>query len=614
MKKKYTLIAIFLISGSLFSFFPLTVPSSKDKIKNFYIRQFQILGKSVQLLNEAVEKNESEKIIKARFLAARLEYKQLEFILEYYYELDVNKINGPGIDFVEEEDPLAFHEPQGFQLIESLIYPVYDTSHRRQLLQYSQKLHQLVNGLENNAASFQPDDYIMDAAMEELFRILALGITGFDSPSGHLSLYEARSSLKSIRLVMESYHDEIVAAGITDYEKPLALLQKANLYLQKHTNFDQFNRMDFITQFLNPLAGWLGNAKTKMSYKDNPARYALIRKTTQLFARESLQRDRYLYDDTITTARIELGKKLFYEPGLSKNGKRSCAGCHNPSNAFTDGLPKANELDEHTSLLRNTPTLWNAALQRNLFYDSRQVSLDHLIAEVLANEKEMNSGKDSAAGNLKNRTDYLKIYDEAYPASQGNMEGSKLVNAIAMYLRTIVSYNARFDKYMRGQKSSMQPDEVKGFNLFMGKALCATCHYVPLFNGSKPPSYYYQESEVIGVPANTDTVHAVIDSDPGRYVIIKKDFLKHSFKTPTLRNIALTAPYMHNGVYKTLEEVVEFYNNGGARGLHIELDNQTLPFDKLGLTKIEKKNIVAFLRTLTDTSFLPMQPLQISSR
>ncbi len=604
MKKKYTIITGFFFSGLLFSFFTSPVPSSKDTIKKFYITQFKALVKSVQQLRVAVENNESEKKIRESFLAARLEYKQIEFIIEYYYELDVNKFNGPGIDFVEEEDPLAFHEPQGFQMIESYLYPGYDTTKKQRLLQYINKLYELTNGLSNNAASFQPDDYIPDAAMEELYRILALGITGFDSPGGHLSLYEAQSSLNSIRVVIESYKDEINTVGIKDYEMPLKLIQKASQYLKKNDDFVRFNRMEFITQYLNPLSGWLGNAKIKMGYIDKQARYGLIKKTSQLFAVESLQRDRYLYDDTITKARIELGKKLFYEPGLSRNGKRSCAGCHQPSRAFTDGLQKANELDEHTSLLRNTPTLWNAALQRNLFYDSRQVSLDHVITEVLANEKEMNNGRDVAAVSLKDREDYLKLYREAYPATKETIEGSKFVNAIAMYVRTIVTYNSRFDQYMRGQKSAMKPNEIKGFNLFMGKALCATCHYIPLFNGSKPPSYYYQESEVIGVPATTDTINAVIDSDQGRYNIVKKEFLQHSFKTPTLRNIALTAPYMHNGVFKTLEEVIDFYNKGGGKGLHINLDNQTLPFDKINLDATEQKNIIAFLKALTDTSFL----------
>jgi cytochrome c peroxidase len=159
---------------------------------------------------------------------------------------------------------------------------------------------------------------------------------------------------------------------------------------------------------------------------------------------------------------------------------------------------------------------------------------------------------------------------------------------------------------MRGQRSAMKPNEIKGFNLFMGKALCATCHFIPLFNGSRPPLFYYQESEVIGVPSTPGKIDAKIDSDPGRYSIINRNFLKHSFKTPTLRNIALTAPYMHNGVFDSLEQVIEFYNNGGGKGLHIDLDNQTLPFEKLNLDAAEQRSIISFLKTLTDTSFLKL--------
>jgi len=602
--KIYNIISGLFLSALVFSFYPSPTPPSKEIIKAFYVTQFSALVKSIHQLRTAITNDEPDKKVREYFLASRMAYKQIEFILEYYYGLDVNSINGPGINFVEEEDPLAFHEPQGFQLIESFLYPSYDTTKKQQVLQYIDKLYELTNGLSSNAASFQPDEYIPDAAMEELYRILALGITGFDSPAGHLSIYEAQSSLNSIGVVIESYKDEINAAGIKDYDLPITLIRKASRYLKNSTDFNSFNRMEFIKQYLNPLSSWLGNAKVKMGYADKPGRYGLIKKTSQLFAPENLQRNRYLYDDTMTIERIALGKKLFFEAGLSMNGKRSCAGCHQPSRAFTDGLQKASELDEHTSLLRNTPTLWNAALQRNLFYDSRKISLDHVITEVLGNEKEMNNGMDKAAINIQNRKDYKKLYKQAYPSSNETIEGSKIVNAIAMYVRTIVSYNARFDQYMRGNKSAMTLNEIKGFNLFTGKALCATCHYIPLFNGSKPPSYYYQESEVIGVPATTDTVNAVIDSDQGRYNIVKKDFLKHSFKTPALRNIALTAPYMHNGVYKTLEEVIDFYNKGGGKGLHIKIDNQTLPFDKLNLNTSEQKNIISFLNTLTDTSML----------
>ena len=124
----------------------------------------------------------------------------------------------------------------------------------------------------------------------------------------------------------------------------------------------------------------------------------------------------------------------------------------------------------------------------------------------------------------------------------------------------------------------------------MGKAKCATCHFVPLFNGSIPPSYLETESEIIGVPIRPDTANATLDTDMGKFHTFNRELHKNAFKTPTVRNASLTAPYMHNGAYKTLEEVIDFYNRGGGTGIGIELFNQTLPPDPLHLSKKEKED------------------------
>jgi len=124
---------------------------------------------------------------------------------------------------------------------------------------------------------------------------------------------------------------------------------------------------------------------------------------------------------------------------------------------------------------------------------------------------------------------------------------------------------------------------------------------VPLFNGATPPTLSESEPEVIGVPATSSRRHHAIDPDSGRFNVRRIDQHLFAFKTPTLRNIALTAPYMHNGVYATLEEVVDFYDAGGGHGLGIALPHQTLPVDSLRLTRDERRDVIAFLRTLTDT-------------
>lgn len=606
MKVKLFIPIVFFGSGWLFSFFGMPDDTPASQIKAYYSNNLQVLGRQLGVLKTAVEQDKGDRDIRAAFLQSRLAYKKLEMFIAYYFELQVNKFNGLAVNFIEEEDPDMPQELQGFQMIESFIYPQYNRTQKEELLSYIGKLAAVTNGMVNSLAIFLPDDFVHEASMSELYRVLALGISGFDSPIAQLSLPEAAASLNSVGAVTAAYKSFFQQASKEEYDRFMQLLQQATSYLNNHNNFVRFDRMTFITQYLNPLCDLLASLKTKAGYPDNPNHHVLIKKNGNPFKADNLLTERYIFDDKNNAALIELGKKLFYEPLLSANGKRSCASCHVPGKAFTDGQVKALQVDEHNVLPRNTPTLWNASLQLRLFYDSRKRKLEDVVMEVLSNDKEMNTGADKAAQKINGSTTYAPMFAAAYDGN-ASITDKNITNAIAMYVRILISYNSRFDQYMRGATGKMTKTEINGFNLFMGKAKCATCHYVPLFNGSKPPSYYYQESEVIGVPATTDTLHAVLDSDIGRGPIMHLDFFDHAFKTPTLRNIALTAPYMHNGVYKTLEEVVDFYDRGGGLGLGITIPNQTLPGDKLRLTKKEKQQLIAFMGTLTDTTMVSGQ-------
>lgn len=212
----------------------------------------------------------------------------------------------------------------------------------------------------------------------------------------------------------------------------------------------------------------------------------------------------------------------------------------------------------------------------------------------------MGGSIEKTAAILKTDPVYTKAFAAAYPNDKEPISVYTIANAIASYLRSLQSLNSRFDQYMRNEPVAFSQNEKNGFNLFMGKAKCGTCHFTPLFNGLVPPQFNDTESEILGVPTSTKK-HAKLDADSGKYYFTKSIVHLFSFKTPTLRNIALTAPYMHNGIYKTLEEVMDFYNKGGGKGLGINLPNQSLPFEKLDLSKQEKKDIIAFMRTLTDT-------------
>ena len=299
---------------------------------------------------------------------------------------------------------------------------------------------------------------------------------------------------------------------------------------------------------------------------------------------------------------IELGRQLFFDPALSRAGRRSCATCHQPALAFTDGRTLAS-VDPGHGRVRNTPTLLNAGLQRHQFADQRVMFLEFQFEQVMANPREMALPHDSAAHKLAADSALVARFAVALGKSPSQaLTGQTLSIAVAAYVRSLQALNSRFDRAVAGDTGAITPSERRGFNLFMGKAACATCHFAPLFNGTMPPKYVEAEPEVIGVPSTRVLRGARVDPDPGVIAASRAPLHEHAFKTPTVRNVALTAPYMHNGVFRTLEEVVEFYDRGGGNGIGMKLPNQTLSATPLSLTTQEKRDLVNFLKSLSDSA------------
>nr|MCU0650243.1 hypothetical protein [Gemmatimonadaceae bacterium] len=196
------------------------------------------------------------------------------------------------------------------------------------------------------------------------------------------------------------------------------------------------------------------------------------------------------------------------------------------------------------------------------------------------------------------------------PAARGDsaITAQRIRDAIAAWERSLVRLDSRFDRHVRGDTSALTPLERRGFNAFMGTGKCGTCHFAPLFGGTVPPGYQKGEFEVLGTPATARWQGARVDADPGRAGVTRVPLHQSAFKTPALRNVAVTAPYMHNGVYRTLDEVLEFYVRGGGAGIGAVLPHQTLPPDRVQLTRADRDAIIAFLGALTDTSAIVSAP------
>lgn len=302
-------------------------------------------------------------------------------------------------------------------------------------------------------------------------------------------------------------------------------------------------------------------------------------------------------DNPTTPARVELGRALFFDPVLSAKNDLSCATCHNPDLGFTDGLSRARGANGVT-LPRNALTLWNVAFEQSFFWDGREKSLEAQVMTPLTHADEMGvSDTNALAAKLRAIPEYVTLFDKAFGGGDKSITVENLTRALAAFERTLVTNDSPFDKYAAGNLSALTPAQRRGLTLFRSAATrCFECHQLPTF-----ASNTYR---LTGVPDGNNP------HDAGRAAAVT-GAQDGAFRVPTLRNIALTAPYMHNGVFKTLDEVIDFYAQGGGRAQNVaNVDNFVRKFN---LTAQEKQDLINFLYALTDESRAVAIPARVPS-
>jgi len=546
--------------------------------------------KTSQLLLLANHATSNQADVQNAFLACRNAYKNLEWFSEYYAPSTSRGLNGPPLPEIEiEENKIS--DAAGLQVIEEIIYP-YDIAHKKDLLiaveNFMSNQIPLLHTIENT--SFDTA-HIFDACKLEIFRIVASGVPGFDTPAAATGINEAAVSLRAVKQILQMLEvPENVVAKID-----AAINVARNCADQVH-----FDRLNFITDKLNPITTAMVEWSLQKHLPVVKDELALKTNARTLFDSAIFNSGFFVNSAEAkpTPAKVLLGEELFNNNKLAGNGRRSCRSCHQPEKAFTDGLATSSHLSGNGFALRNTPTLMYAGLQQAQFYDMRSSTLENQAMDVLGNKDEMHSSVETVTAWLNEMPEMKSRFKQAFSTMETEIKPRYVMMVLAGYIRSLQPFNSRFDAYMRGDKNALSNDEINGFNLFAGKAKCATCHFMPLFNGTAAPSFSTSESEVLGV-LETPGI-AKLDKDAGRYTHTQIAALKYAFKTPTLRNVAITAPYMHNGRYKTLEQVMEFYNKGGALGYGIDLQNQTLSGDSLKLSAGEIQSVIAFMKTLTD--------------
>jgi cytochrome c peroxidase len=312
-------------------------------------------------------------------------------------------------------------------------------------------------------------------------------------------------------------------------------------------------------------------------------------------------------DNPMSDAKIALGKLLFFDPRLSGDVSTSCAACHDPKLGWgTDqpisrGYPGA----EHW---RNSQTVLNSAYYAKLFWAGEVTSLESQAAAAATGNVAGNGDPIMMEERLRQVPEYVKRFKEVFGVDRPTIAMAWM--AIAAFGRTVVSKaeNVPFDRYAKGNQSALSPEATRGLALFQGKAGCIQCHNSPLVSDDSyhnlgvPPNPIFESSplhqitlryqQVIrGVP---EQVYRTADRDLGLYYTTKRDDDRGKFRTPSLRELKYTAPYMHNGVFGSLEEVIEFYNRGGG-----EDRNKSPLLKPLGLTDQEQKDLKAFVESLS---------------
>ncbi|WP_202901635.1 cytochrome-c peroxidase [Bryobacter aggregatus] len=284
-------------------------------------------------------------------------------------------------------------------------------------------------------------------------------------------------------------------------------------------------------------------------------------------------------------ALVELGKKIFFDTRLSADNTLSCASCHNPSLGFADGRRLSLGVNQKTGT-RNAPSLLNSAYGRLHFWDGRANSLEEQAGGPMSNTVEMNQSHDVSVRKLSADPALASAFEQAFGSKAIDID--RIRRALAAYERTLLSGASPFDRYRYGgDKSAMSAAAIRGLALFENpnKGNCAACHLI----GPKDALFTDHLFHNLGVGLDEDGE----PKDLGRYEVTKRDADRGAFKTPSLRNVALTAPYMHDGSIKSLRAVVDFYNGGGSSSPH--LDPRIKP---LGLSSAEVDDLVQFLEAL----------------
>lgn len=541
----------------------------------------------------------------------RLVLKKVDPWLRYFEPIEYKKINGPlpiewEVEAFEKFEKPYKREGAGLFLMEE--YLTSNTYEADSLIILSEKAYM--------ALEFYLKDSLQKEIQEEknflfvnrlfLLNLAAIYTTGFECPDSKRILPELVVMLEEMQIASQFMVSNKLFLDNGYVEK---LNDCLKFIYSFNNNWEKFDHYSFIKNFINPLFERnqkfiRSNKLESIAYNE----YSINNSAQTIFdkslysAQDMMGVFRPVKDTAILRQIQSMGQKLFFDPLLSGNIKRSCASCHIPSQYFTDTSRNTSlQFDKSQKLNRNTPGLMNVSHQQLMRMDGRHFNFVNQLKDVISNPIELNTSEKEVVKKLLSCKEYKTNFKKLSKYStEKKLSFRHFSSAISIYLMQYDYQYSLFDSMMLGMVLGSR-DAIEGFNIFMGKAQCGTCHFVPGFGGIKPP-FLTNEFEVLAVPE--DTSYTRISNDKGRFDYFNVGEALNSFRTPTLRNVQFTKPYMHNGVFTSLREVMDFYNEGGGLGRELKVLNQTLPSDKLNLTNGEINKLILFMNSLTENIYI----------
>lgn len=591
-----------------------------------YAKRLSAFTLKQHALLEVIKSNDVHSAAGKRKIAGQVnitrnDMKGLDFWFRYLEPIVYKKVNGPLPVEWETEVFEKFEKPykrEGAGLTLAALYLDEDNIEKDSLLHLVQSSILACDTYAADSITSQLNTHQHFFLCNRLFllNLAAIYTSGFECPDTTRIIPELLMMLQKTSDTYETFNESFSNTQLTaDY---LYLYKRTIRFVQSQPSaFSSFDHYTFIKNYVNPLYA-LNQAFIRQYkvYSKSYVDYSLSKTNTSIFNKGLYngQNTKGIFlrvDDSASLAEIDhVGKLLFYDPLLSENNLRSCNSCHKATEYFTDTMVNTSlQFNRKDRLLRNSPSLINARFNHLIMLDGKHTSLQEQVQGVMTNPLEMGRNDKEVLKRVLSCEEYKSAFTRLLKLTpqENEITLEHISSAITFYYSKFSNYYAPFDEAM-SDNHTLDPAAKNGFNLFMSKAQCATCHFVPQFNGIKPP-YVSSEFEVLGVPA--DKKYTQLSNDKGRYEINNATETMHAIRTGSIRNIAFTKPYMHNGVFSTLDEVIDFYDQGGGVGHGLKVTNQTLSSDSLHLSRKEKSDLLAFMTSLNERVEFERPPVKL---